>query len=82
MLKHENLVVTYLRNTSTTNCINMFTNLLIEAFKLLTGTFGPGEVCYNISGTMIIGSNLELEIYTVYQVQWDKGSNKLCIIQS
>lgn len=63
------------------NCINMFTNLLIEVLRFLSSTLSSkGEVCHRIFHK-IIYLNLELEIYKVYEVQWNKGSHKLFVIQ-
>jgi hypothetical protein len=63
------------------NYINMFINLLIEIIKLITSTFNSGEeVCRHISAAIIIDLNVWPEVYTVYKVQWDKGSHKLFII--
>jgi len=59
----------------------MFINLLVEIIKFLMSTFNSGEeVCCDISAAIIIDLNLWLELYTVYKIQWDKGSHKLFIV--
>lgn len=76
--ENENLVG---RSQTSANYINMFIDLLIEIVKLITSTFNSGEeVCRHISAAIIIDLNVWLEVYTVYKVQWDKGSHKLFIV--
>jgi len=40
----------------------MFTNLLIEVFKLLTSKFNAGEEVHHYIYTAVLDSNLKLEI--------------------